>query len=230
MEEIWKDIPNYEGIYQASNLGNIKSLSRIILRRGKYPFKSEERVLKAGSCIRGYLTVSLNNKTQKVHTLVAMTFLGHVPCGLKLVVNHKNLIKTDNRVENLEIVTQRENTNQKHLNNTSKFVGVTWCNKSKKWKSQIYDKGWKYLGLFDSEEEASEYYENALIAIQNGTEIQVKLKKTSSKYKYVYWNKATQKWKSYIMLGKIKKNLGSFETEEEAYQAILNYLKIICNK
>ena len=64
---------------------------------------------------KGYLFVILKNielnKTQQksVHQLVAMAFLNHIPCGHKLVVNHINMIKTDNRVENLELITQQEN-------------------------------------------------------------------------------------------------------------------------
>lgn len=98
MEEIWKDIPNYEGIYQASNLGRIKSL-----KFGK------ERVLRHGLHKVGYCYIYLYKRgkgiTNLVHRLVAIAFLGESD----LQVNHKNGIKSDNRLENLEYCTGSEN-------------------------------------------------------------------------------------------------------------------------
>lgn len=98
MEEIWKDIPGYEGLYQVSSLGRIKSL-----RTGK--------LRKPGNNGAGYLFVPLSNKTTKnryVHRLVALSFLDN-PYN-KSTVNHKNGIKTDNCVGNLEWATQSENS------------------------------------------------------------------------------------------------------------------------
>lgn len=166
--EIWKDIPSYEGIYQASNLGIIKSLYRITISKTGIKKSYKERILKSNSC-RDYcfLRLSKNGKPKGfwVHQLVAMAFLGHVPCKHKLVVNHINFCKTDNRVENLEIITARENLNRKHLSSSSKYTGVTWIKKTKKWQSRIVINGKiKHLGSFDSEIEASEHYEKALIA------------------------------------------------------------------
>jgi len=183
--EQWKDIPDYEGFYQASDLGRIKSLNRTMSCMGKYSFLSEGRIRKVRLGRDGYLKVnlSIDGKTQtlKIHQLVAMAFLNHVPCGYKLVINHKNFIKIDNQLSNLEVVTQRENSNKKHVKSSSNFTGVSWHKKSKKWSAQVVVNGEiKYLGLFNDELEASQYYENALIAIQNGSEIKVKIK-----YKYL---------------------------------------------
>jgi hypothetical protein len=151
MEEIFKDIPNYEGMYQVSNFGRVKSL-----KFGK------ERILKPATGKRNYLECVLSNKKTKtvtVHQLVVITFLGHVPCGLKLVVNHKNFVRTDNRLNNLEIITVRENTNLKHINSSSKYTGVHWSKKNKKWHAQIYiNNKVKYLGCFTDEIKASEAY------------------------------------------------------------------------
>ena len=102
--EIWKEIKDYEGIYQISNLGRVKSF--------KY---GKEKLLKNIINSRGYYNVHLfkNNHREKktLHQLVAFAFLNHTPCGMELVVNHKDLNKLNNRVENLEIVTQKENYN-----------------------------------------------------------------------------------------------------------------------
>lgn len=154
--EIWKDILDYEGIYQISNLGNVKSL-----KFGK------EKILKTNLDNNGYLILRLCKKgiikTRTLHQLVAIAFLNHIPDGHNLVVNHKNFIRTDNRVENLEIVTQRENSNLKHLKSTSEFVGVYWCKKLKKWMTCIYmNKKLNYLGYFINEIDANNAYQKAL--------------------------------------------------------------------
>lgn len=170
--EIWKDIKDYEGLYQVSNLGNVKSLSKVILKKGKYPFLCKETILKKNIDFYGYVKVVLrkNNvcKTIKNHQLVAIAFLNHTQNKNTLVVNHINFIRNDNRVENLEIVTNRENTNKKHLKSTSEYVGVSWYKNRKKWLSKIlYNKKKIHLGYFNTEIEAHEAYQNKLKSILN---------------------------------------------------------------
>ena len=234
-QEEFRDVPDYEGIYQASDLGRIKSLTRTILRRGKHPIQIREKILSSSPNRKEYLKLSLykNSKkeTKTVHQLVAITFLDHIPCGLDLVINHKNFIRRDNRLDNLEIVTMRVNNNHKHLPSTSKFTGVSWNKKSKKWYAQIaIGVKVKHLGGFDAEEEASQYYENALTAIQNGTEIKVKPNNFSSKYKGVRWNKRDLKWRAEIRMDGKVKYIGGYSTEIEAAEAVnkaLGYQKNI---
>ncbi len=166
-QEIWKDIPDYEGYYQVSNFGNVKSLSRTIFKMGKFPFISKEKILKP-RVNTGYKVFNLckngHEKTRKVHQLVAMAFLNHVPCGYKLVVNHKDFNKLNNNISNLEIVTMRENANRKHIKSSSEFTGVYWHKATQKWMARIRVNGkQKYLGLFSNEKDASIAYENSLI-------------------------------------------------------------------
>lgn len=162
--EIWKDVIGFEGFYKVSNKGTVKSLSRTFLRNGKYPSLLKEKFLNAYPDTGGYLTVGLmqNNmkKNRTVHQLVAESFLNHTPCGHKLVVNHINFNKTDNRVENLEIVTQRENANQKHLKSSSHYLGVSWSKEKNKWVAQITTEGkTKSLGRYKTEIEAHNAYQ-----------------------------------------------------------------------
>ena len=104
--EIWKDIEGYEGEYQISNSGNVKSLARLInYQWGKR--KCEERMLKPYLTSYGYLTVKLSNKNFMVHRLVAAAFIDN-PNNLPQV-NHKDGNKTNNKVENLEWITSRDN-------------------------------------------------------------------------------------------------------------------------
>ena len=111
--EVWKDIQGYEGLYQVSNLGRVKSLGRFIdnLVRGHY--WQEERILKPRKTKRGYLIVTLskNNKLKyfTVHRLVAITFISNTKN--KPQIDHINADKTDNSVNNLRWVTAKENVN-----------------------------------------------------------------------------------------------------------------------
>jgi hypothetical protein len=171
MEEIWKDIPNYEGYYQVSNLGRIKSLKRVIYKSDGTIRTLKERILSPVKDGRRYYKVSLhkntNRKTLKIHQLVAMAFLGHEPCGMKMVVNHIDNNPVNNRVSNLEIVSQRENSHT-HYIGTSKYRGVSWHKKTNKWMAEIRINGKQnYLGLFENEIEASIAYQNKLKEIIN---------------------------------------------------------------
>jgi hypothetical protein len=103
VKEIFKDIPGYEGHYQISNYGRVKSL-----KSGKRFGK----ILIPQMNEKGYLKIPLSNgitkKTCKIHRLVALTFLP-IPTKDKTTVNHKNWNKLDNYINNLEWATHQEN-------------------------------------------------------------------------------------------------------------------------
>lgn len=119
MQEIWKDIKGYEGLYQISNLGNVKSL-----RRKVYNHYIKERLLNPVIIKKGYLQIKLrkenNYKHFKVHRLVAQAFIPN-PKNLPQV-NHKDGDKTNNCVDNLEWVTEKENMRHAVKNNLLKDV------------------------------------------------------------------------------------------------------------
>lgn len=164
--EIWKAIQGYEGFYQISNLGKIKSLSRKILNNKGF-YISKERLLNPSINKDGYFAVCFcKNKKQsvkKVHQLLAMAFLNHTPNGYTLVVDHINCNTLDNRLENLQVITNRENLSKDKKNKTSKYTGVSWDKSKNKWVSQIIiNSKHNFLGRFNTEEEASEAYQNKL--------------------------------------------------------------------
>lgn len=169
--EVWKDIPGYEGLYQVSNLGNIKSLARTAKHYKGGELIINEKELKKCVGRGGYFHVGLSkdgkSKTLKIHQLVAMAFLNHKPCGMKLVVDHINDINTDNRVENLQIVTSRENAYKTQGRYSSKYKGVNWSKISKKWTARIIIENKRiFLGYFKCETAAYSAYQNKLTTIK----------------------------------------------------------------
>ena len=131
MKEVWKDIKNYEGLYQVSNLGRIKSLDRIVYQKNS--FGNVQKNIYKGKILSlfedkdGYLRVNLKKdkkmKQYGVHVLVANTFLNINKFKYmeyedlskidinRLQINHKNENKKDNCIDNLEFCTVAYNTN-----------------------------------------------------------------------------------------------------------------------
>ena len=166
--EIWKDIPGYEGLYQSSNLGNVKSLSRPCVNSITKYIRKEKII--SPTLSNGYKVVTLYRnendniirKTHKVSIIVAMCFLDHKSAGQKFVVDHINNIKTDDRLVNLQILTNRQNVSKdikKTKKCTSKYVGVSLRSDGKAWVAAI-GINWKmkHLGSFKSEYEAYQAY------------------------------------------------------------------------
>tara|TARA_R110000803_G_scaffold1757_1_gene5738 strand:- start:133 stop:654 length:522 start_codon:yes stop_codon:yes gene_type:complete len=167
MKEVFKDIPNYEGLYQISNLGRLKSLDRVTIRKNKIPISIKGRFIICFLDKVGYYRVSLSKygkyKKYRLHQLVAMAFLNHKPNGYKMIVDHIDNNKLNNELSNLQLISHRENCSKDKKGGSSIFIGVHWCKNRKKWISNIRINGCKKnLGSFDSEYDAHLAYQSKL--------------------------------------------------------------------
>lgn len=108
MLEIWKDINGYNGRYSISNLGNIRRNNLTFIKSDGKQYTLVEMYMKTHLDKDGYVRVSLKNKMYLIHRLVAEHFLID-SWDSKLQVNHKDGVKLNNYVDNLEIVSCKEN-------------------------------------------------------------------------------------------------------------------------
>jgi hypothetical protein len=167
VQEIWKDIPGYEGYYQASDLGRIRSLDRMM-----YPPHTKE-TLRKGKIIspsinpKGYNIIGLykdgKGKYTSVHRLITTTVLGKSD----LHIDHIDGNKINNRLDNLRYCTVRENNTFRNWDRSkgfsSSFVGVHKSRTPGVWLANIYLNNKSiYLGRFKNEDEAAEAYQYAL--------------------------------------------------------------------
>ena len=111
MEEQWKPIIGYEGFYEISNYGKIRSLTRQNGNGGR-TIREVPKILKLSKTTTGYWKINIKLKRKrnsyKVHRLVLFTFIGNPPLG-KEIANHKDGNRLNNYVDNLEWCSQREN-------------------------------------------------------------------------------------------------------------------------
>lgn len=170
--EVWKDIPGYEGLYQVSSWGKVKSFDMLINHYSGIKRIREGKILRSSVYPKTqHLTVVLCKdrikKRIKIHILVMTVFNGRKKNNTD-VCNHKDLDRFNNYYKNLEWVSVRENTSHYYNSKekTSKYIGVAYrkgYNRVKPWKAAIYyNKKNIYLGSFKTEEEAHQAYLDAL--------------------------------------------------------------------
>ena len=159
VEEIWKDIVGFEGLYKISNYGNINSCKRYVPHSRFIQKLVPEKILSLGKDKDGYLMAILcrdaTKKTVKVHRLVADAFLEKTKD--KNIVNHIDSKKSNNFFQNLEWVSNLENSCHSRLKITtsSNYVGVSFNKRDKVFRAKIRHNGKViYLGHFKNEEDA----------------------------------------------------------------------------
>jgi hypothetical protein len=163
--EVWKPIPNYEGIYEVSSWGRVKSLDKV-----KYHYAAKNNLANIKGRI---LTYKLSNnyryvdlyfngsyKRYTIHVLVYSVFYGIVTLGK--IINHKDSDRLNNYYKNLEEVFPRENSTHYHRVNKKNLVGAHYDGSGKRlkrWRSSIiYNKKKIGLGSYFTEKEAHEAY------------------------------------------------------------------------
>lgn len=166
--EIWKPVTGYEGLYSVSSSGRVWSDEKTLPHKKSGNRKMKGKMLRATENGCGYKTVSLfknrNMQSLKVSRLVAEAFLPDY--SQKMMVDHINGIKSDNRVENLRMATRAQNkaNSRKQKNTMSMYKGVSYDKRSGKWVASIQkDKKTHTLGRFSDEKTAAQRYDEEAI-------------------------------------------------------------------
>lgn len=158
MKEIWKDIEGYEGLYQVSNFGNVKSLNRTLKDKNGRLKRYKGKKITGHANSNGYLRVPLSGKNYFIHRLVAKAFIEN-PDNLD-VVNHKDFNPKNNLVDNLEWCTFDYNMKYSYANgrfdhlkeirsaNGKKVISIAV--NSRKKKIEMYDLNGNYIKTFNS--------------------------------------------------------------------------------
>jgi hypothetical protein len=225
--EEWKDVPDYEGLYQVSDLGRVKSLERFL--KGKVKRTLQEKIIKTPLNSNGYPTLGLCKdncrKTLTVHRIMGMTFLGLTKDTIG-VCDHIDNNRQNNELSNLQIISSRLNCKKDAKNKTNyngvKKYGDKFCANIKLNRKNLY------LGIFDSPVEAHKKYEEAFNLLESGSDIShlVTIQLGVLNTKGVVFN--SNKFVARLSVDGKKMNLGAFPTLKEAsdrYQLALKLKK-----
>lgn len=161
--EIWSDIEGFEGLYQISSIGRVKSLERITMRSDGRPLPMKEKILipltEHGGHLRVHLHKDGNCYVGRIHVLVAQAFIPN-PNGCD-IVHHKNESPQDNRVENLEWTTRPEHA-KLHISEKDRLKKLTECTvkRSSKRVDQIDKITGEVLASYPSASEAARQFGN----------------------------------------------------------------------
>jgi len=202
--EVWKWIPNCEGEYEISTLGEIRS----------YKMRNP-KILSFGVSDGGYFHLRMKGSTKKVHQLSAITFLGHTPCGYEIVVDHKDRNRQNNALSNLQLISHRENCTKDRNTTTGVFRMPT----SGIYRASIYINGKSiHLGHFKTAEEAQSVYQEALQKHNSGLIVKDTPKKMTIKGRKHVYQSSRYTWRVAIRHKYKLYTSGPFKTEQDAYE------------
>jgi len=161
MNEVWINIEGYENLYKISNMGKVKSLSREVNGKNGSTREHVGKELAKLISSNGYQVVRLSKEgkatTYTLHSLMAKNFLRMNLNDKTLIINHKDSNPKNNQLNNLEIVSYRENACHAQLQKTRscEHIGVSYNKKEGKYKSSITFNGKQIgLGTYLNEEDA----------------------------------------------------------------------------
>ena len=221
MNEIWKSIYGYENIYEVSNNGRVRSLSRTAKGKNGASIPIKGRVLKLAKGQRYYhicLYKFGKSRTVLVHKLVANAFLGDRPKDL--VIDHIDNDSLNNMVSNLQYISVRENITKDHRDSRDMPTGV-----HKRRGKYIARKGFGQedfnLGAFDCVEKAKDVYER--VGYDEARSIHFRLSR-KSKYSGVLKTKSGRWWGKYCLDG-VQYFTSPVDDKEQALKR-LNELKL----
>ena len=168
MKEEWRDVVGYEGLYQVSNLGRVKSLTHLVPSKNGSLKTAYGQILREYTSTQGYSIIRLyksgQNKTVTIHSLVARAFIGERVN--KDHIDHIDRNKQNNRMQNLRYVNVSMNVRNstRSDNSSSPFAGVFFDSHAKTWRATVYhDKRNVFLGTFETEIDAARAYDRYVI-------------------------------------------------------------------
>jgi hypothetical protein len=181
----------------------------------------------------GYAFVTLYKnsigKMLKIHKLVAINFMGHIPNGLDRVIDHIDNNKLNNKLDNLQEISHRENSSKDKKFYSSKHTGVRWDKQKNKWGAMIrIDKKPTHLGYYGKEIDAANAYQDVLKSLDTldfKKTLEKYRPKTKSKYTGVTFDEHAKKWLSVITISGERHYLGLHEDEDEAGVVYMEYHK-----
>jgi hypothetical protein len=177
----------------------------------------------------GYCQVQFKESKIRYHAIVYILHHGTIE-DVDAEIDHSNGNKLDNRIENLRLVTKRENQQNRESHREGRLVGCSY-HKCGKWLALIRINGKNIgLGLYNTEQEAHKVYNEALTMLdKSAEEIQAYfgVAQFSSEYKGVTYDKHCGKWKVSIPINGKHIHLGYYNTEEEAYAIYLKACELI---
>lgn len=222
---IYNEIKDYFKLDSEGNLWNLLTTANRHGKKGEWHPCYQNKPNK--SC--GYLVVRFKGISYKQHRIVySLATKQDTPTDL--YIDHIDGNRVNNNIDNLRLVSHRENQQNQVKHRQGGLVGTNYDKQRKKWQARIrivLSNGEKVnLGYFNTELEAHNRYMEALPLVHlSKEEIQkhFNIAQFTSNYKGISWHKAHKKWESYIKVNGNQKHLGYFTSEEEAYQAYLSF-------